>query len=345
MDTTEFQKALRAQLDTQKEVLRPILTSLNGDNGWLMSFPRPSEERTASGKAYYHVVFEPWLGEPSTLLSEWLLGVSLTQKPAFSDAAALEDVVAEIEAVAGHHPPHEDNESNIDAIFLGFTFDDHTHKASLTQFNPRIPVFGTSQVAAMIKPWNHFETINVFHDLATDAKTWRGPDLHPGEPLPSWLTILRLRGHKPLHFCTTIVWTHTVAGEEVNEALMIAPHGIRMYDGPLRAFLDAEPRTEKLAMMATLKEAYSYGDMQSMGVRAGLELYRRIGGATYWVLSHEQRYSYTGLIMRLFATYDVPRTLDWGLEQERKKTPEERRMTLTRPNLVGVENGSCLVLN
>ncbi len=40
-------------------ILRPILTSLNGDNAWLISLPRPAVERQASAKAYYHVVSDP----------------------------------------------------------------------------------------------------------------------------------------------------------------------------------------------------------------------------------------------------------------------------------------------
>ena len=340
----EFRDILRSQLDAQKEGPRPILTSLNGDNGWLMSFPRPPSEQATSGKTYYHVVFEPWLGEPITVLSPWFLHFSLTENPEFPDAAAVEAIVEEIEAVAGKRSSRGREGSNIDAIFLGFHYDDHTHKTSLMQFDRHIPVFATPEVMAMIKPWGHFITVALLRDLAAGTKTWKGPELHPGDPLPPWLTILRLRGHAALYFCTAIVWTHVVGGEEVHEAIMITPHGIRLDDGPLQAFLDAEPRTEKLAMMCALKEAYAYGALQNLGVKGGLALYRHMGGARHWVLSHHQTFSYEGCLMRLLNTHDVERTFEWGLEEERIEAGEGHR-ELSRPTLVDVKNGSCFVLS
>ncbi|SPO01706.1 uncharacterized protein DNG_04379 [Cephalotrichum gorgonifer] len=372
MNAAKFRKTLQLQLDLQEGgPLRPILVCLNGDNGWLMSFPRPLHERATSGKAYYHVIFEPWLRDPITLLSPSLLHVSLTEEPAFSDSGAIEAIVDEIETLSrqlpladeitnnveiiedgvkglkGYSPPlgdnvnHtnttadnveiltdnqtslEENDSNIDAIFLGFHYEDHTNKASLMLFNPRIPVFATPQAAAIVDSWGHFETVRVTGDLYAGAKTWRSPDLHPGGTLPSWLAILRLRGHIELHSCTSIVWTHTVENNEIHEAIIITPHGIHLDDGPFQAFLDAKPQTKKLAMMCGLKESYSYGILQNFGVKGGLAVYRRMGGARYWVKSHHQTYAYGGLISKVTCAYDVQQTLDWGLEEERKASWEE----------------------
>lgn len=56
-------------------------------------------------------------------------------------------------------------------MFLRFHYDDHTRKASLAQFDPRIPVFATPEVSAMIKPWSQFEAVTLLRDLAADAET------------------------------------------------------------------------------------------------------------------------------------------------------------------------------
>jgi hypothetical protein len=41
---------------------RPILTHLNVDTSWLISFPRPSPAKPHDvARSYFHVVIDPWL--------------------------------------------------------------------------------------------------------------------------------------------------------------------------------------------------------------------------------------------------------------------------------------------
>ncbi|KAF2630886.1 hypothetical protein BU25DRAFT_419203 [Macroventuria anomochaeta] len=44
---------------SSKQELRLVFTSLNGDNSWLLSFPRPVTERESTGKAYLRIVHDP----------------------------------------------------------------------------------------------------------------------------------------------------------------------------------------------------------------------------------------------------------------------------------------------
>jgi hypothetical protein len=200
-------------------------------------------------------------------------------------------------------------------------------------------VIATPQAARIIKPWNHFNTIDIIHNLEPAATSWRTSDLHPGPHLPPWLAVLRLAGHRDVNFCTAIVWTHVDAGVEVHESMLTSPHGTLLDRGPLQAFLDSEPKTRKLAMLHGTKESHVGGQQASLGVRGGLALYRKLGGAKYWVISHDLLLNYTGIFMRLSCTGDTPRTLDWALDQEltEKGAPE-------RPDVYKMQNGQCLVL-
>jgi len=53
------------------------------------------------------------------------------------------------------------------------------------------------------------------------------------------------------------------------------------------------------------------------GATAGLKLWREMGGARYWVLSHTAQLGYAGVVMRVLGVYDTPRTVEWAVEQEK----------------------------
>ncbi|KPM41915.1 hypothetical protein AK830_g4679 [Neonectria ditissima] len=339
---------LQAHFASPNAVSRPILTSMNGDNSWLISFPRPSADRAA--RAYYHVVFEPWLAGPVTLLTSWIIGVALTAPPKISSIEDIEGAIRQIEEAAGTVIPAADTQSEgkytggIDSIMLGFHYDDHTNQATLQQFNENIPVIATPEAAGIVKSWGHFKTITTIQSLAPSAESWRDAALHPGSPVPSWLTPIRLPGPAVLNFGLAIIWTHaTDDGGEVHEVIFNSPHGTRLDGGPIQAFLKAEPRTKKLAMLHGLKESHTAAIQTTYGVKGGLALYRRLGGVKYWVLSHNSTLKYSGIFMWLSWTVDTRRTMDWALEEE-GKTKGDGEGELDRPDLVEVDNGGCFVL-
>ncbi|KAF5007633.1 hypothetical protein FDECE_6066 [Fusarium decemcellulare] len=344
---------LKEHLSAPSKPLRPILTSLNGDNSWLMSFPRPAEEKTSTGKAYYHVVFEPWLKGPTSMYSSWMVHITLSSPPELSDADAIEAVAREIEDAAVTHkpPPLQDGSVQggrngmVDAILLGFHFLDHLHEPTLRSFSGDIPIIAVPKAADIVRGLNHFKTIRTIQDLDSSAKSWRTPELHPGDPLPTWLTPIRLSGHHILNFCLATTWTHTVNGEEIHEVIFSSPHGTRLDEGPLNAFLNAEPKTEKLAMLHGLKESHSAGSQTTLGAKGGLALFRKVGGVKHWIPTHSSKLWYNGIIMRLTWTNDTWRTLEWALEEEHKESPDSRdARDLERPNLHEVANGESTVL-
>ncbi|OAA41344.1 hypothetical protein NOR_05422 [Metarhizium rileyi] len=333
------------------DCLRPLLVSLNGHNSWLMSFPRPQADQQQSGRAYFHIVLEPWLVGPADLVASWFIHIDLPSSPAFPTAHAVEAVARHIEELASKHVLNRrmSNEvfnpaGHIDAILLGFHYYSHVHEATLREFHGNVPVVATPQAARIIKPWNHFSTIDIIHNLDHAAASWRAPHLHPGPSLPPWLTVLHLPGHREMNFCTAIVWTHTQqdgdATVEVHETILTSPYGILPNQGSLQAFLVSEPQTRKLALLHGTKESHIGGKQTSLGVKSGLALYRHLGGVKYWLLAHDLPLTYSGIFMRLSRTADTPRTLEWALDQERSKKSVPKK----QPDVFRVPNGSCLVL-
>lgn len=192
------------------------MTSLNGDNSWLLSFPRPAEDRAISKKWFYHVVFEPWLAGPASMVHSWFIWISLSKSADVSDPEAIEGVIRQIEAAVPSGTPisSQEEESSagyeggIDAILLGFHYLDHLHEATLRLFDENIPVIATPEATAIVEPWHHFKTIRTIRNLDSSAKSWREKGLHPGDPFPSWLTPIRLAGYRELNYCLAVIWSH-----------------------------------------------------------------------------------------------------------------------------------------
>lgn len=334
---------------------RPIMTSLNGDNSWLLSFPRPEPERASTGKCYYHVLFEPWLNGPTSQFGSWFIHLAQPQSPAFTGPEAIDALVRQIETEAaaaagiseqtGSNNDGEKKNPEIDAIFLGFHYLDHLHQPTLLLFDPSIPVIATPEARAILEPWNYFTTVLTIPSLDASAKSWKSDVAHPGTPFPSWLTPVRLLGHHELNYVTALVWTHAADdGTEVHEAIMQTPHGTKLDVGPLQAFLDSEPRTEKLALLHGLKESRAMGSMNTFGAAGGLALYRKIGGAKYWLLTHHAALLYSGIMMRLLWVYDTPKTIEWALDEEKQKSRDDVERQGGKPNVIEVDNGGCFVL-
>lgn len=355
---------------------RPIITSLNGDNSWLLSFPYPTTRAPASStlnpkpkeKAYYHIAYDPWLVGPSTLLTPLFVSFSQPHPVLITSGAGVEDIARKIEAAAHYsttiHPPssgsHDETEtgpSPIDAILLTFEATDHMHEPTLRTFSPSIPVFCTEQVAAIVRRWGYFDTVIVTKDYVAQTPEERDEDawrrLRPGGEddggLPPWLTFFRVPGSFFLNLAFAIIVSSPVlSGGESHEALLFVPHGIKIDAPSIGGFLEEWGETRKdasksvLGLFHAMHESYTLGIAVTSGVVGGLAL-ERLTGPRYWVKSHHALLVTGGVFPWLSWIKDVARTLRWGLEQEKKNA--KSRVRSGAPNLVEVENGGCFVLD
>ncbi|KAJ4256022.1 hypothetical protein NW762_009096 [Fusarium torreyae] len=342
------QDVYRAYLENLDRPIRPILTLLNGDASWLMSFPKPQAEKVSSGKAFYHVVFEPWLIGDASILRPWFFNIALSANAAINEVQGINNIIQEIEEAASHHtsaagiPQKGDSNGGIDAIILRFHYLDHVHEPTLRTFDRHIPVIATPEAAAIVRPWKHFDTVGIIHDLDSSAKSWRSPGLHP-QHLLTWLTIIRLPGHATLNFCNAIIWSHLEgASDEIHETILISPHGTRLDQGPLDVFLSAQPKVEMTALLHGLKESHGVAGQTKLGAKGGLALYRKMGGFKSWILSHDNDFQYSGILLWVTRTTDLPRSLEWALEEERRQS--DVNVDLKAPNFLQVNNGSAVIL-
>lgn len=317
---------------------RPILTSLNGDASWLLSLPLPTQERAQyNNRSYYHLVLEPWLTGPAILLFSWLVTNALPWQPAAQNGTDVEAIAREIEDAAGGGGNTVTGRC-LDAIVLGLELDDHTHEPTLKTFDPTIPVVGFAKAAAAVRKWNYFDTVVSISDLADSSQQdWRSSP--PGgdggsSVLPDWLRLFRLPGATWLTPALTIIWSH----DGQDELILSAPHGI---DASVPG-IQALKGLKTLALLNGLKEGWSLGRQDTLGVVGGLAL-ERVLRPQYWVPSGDAQLIYEGVMMKLLWVHDEVRTLEWGLEQEVKRG-EGKEGEQRRPAITGVSNGEVLVL-
>ncbi|KAK8127176.1 hypothetical protein PG984_008284 [Apiospora sp. TS-2023a] len=363
---------LRAHMEknsSNPSELRPILTSLNGDNSWLMSFPVPAGEETTVAKpkprkAYYHIVFDPWFASSgaSVTVASWLIWVALAApSTTIHHGDDVEQIAREIERsagsqaglVAGNEPIGED-ERMVDCIVISSRVTDHLHEASLRKFDRRIPVVAVLDAAAVLQGWGYFETVVAMNDMVGGDKGTEWQGLHPKSPLPDWLTPFRLR-ESVQNYAIVITWSHGLLDSggstqqlpSRHEAIWISPHGMHLDSPPFQAFLrDTTKTVDVLAMLHPLRDSFAFGWQTVLGVTGGLAVERALdGGPKYWVPTGDGALSLWGLVA--WRVQDMPRTLEWGLEKEEKtarEKGEEAVVCKRRPNLVEVKSGESLVL-
>ncbi|PVI03085.1 hypothetical protein DM02DRAFT_588383 [Periconia macrospinosa] len=334
-------KNLRDYFSKTTGNLDPILTSLNGDNSWLISFPIPPNQR--NGKAYYHIVSDAWLQGYAITISSWLVYIGLASPPAVTNGSEVDALVQEIEDVAAEAGILGKGASNpprtVDAIFANFHYPDHLSEDTLRTFSPDIPVFATKESEVILKSWNHFNTTITQKDINVDDPNWRS--LHPGAPLPEWLSVFRLVGHHELNFATAMVWS---SNNDSHEALVYSPHGISTDQPSLQTFAHKlSPAIKVKAIMHALKDSFAFGIRTTLGVAGGLALEEETR-PKYWIRSHDSLLDYRGVIMRLFVR-DYTRTIESGIQEMLgKKTEADKVKEERKPNLVTVDNGGCFVL-
>ncbi|KAJ7062022.1 hypothetical protein C8F01DRAFT_1136175 [Mycena amicta] len=299
-------QTLKARIDEAPN--RPILSSLNGDNTWLFSFPIPAAARTQGGKAYYHVVSDAWLGGPTGMGGRWIIHIEMVNEPTIRDSKGVDAVVREIELAAGHGHGSE-TATAVDAIFVCLSYPDHLHEPTLRTFDPSIPVFAVPEAAGTINGWKHFSS-----------------------------AVVEMRNFDSalLNFATAIMWSPSVESEE-HEAIVYSPHGILTDQPSISTFLST-PHISVLAILHGLKLSYSFGIQTTFGVPGGLAL-ERLAKPRYWVKTHDAPLIYSGVVMFLGWVTDYFKTLDEGLEMEAKGKSKG-----ARPNFVEVAMGDSFVL-
>ncbi|WQF88272.1 Putative ribonuclease Z/Hydroxyacylglutathione hydrolase [Colletotrichum destructivum] len=315
---------------------RPILTYVNGDNTWLISIPRPDAGASGGGgKAFYHILLDPWLGGHSDSFSKWILRMRLKQDAALGSIGAVEDWIRDTETACGGAKGAEERWW-LDAVLITHLNADHLHEPTLRTFDPSISVFAVSGAAAAVSALKHFDNVAVVPDFVR-GETW------PATPgMPAWLSVFRLQDEKgayPYIYHAMIIGTSSSSSAAAaadggkDEVILYTPHGVE--PEMVEAAMRANPKASIVAMMHPLNEC-GVGVI-SKGVANGLKIERQ-NGVRHWVNTHDDKLQYTG-ILGYFMQYGR-KTLEQGLEEEAREKGGEQR----RPNYVVVGNGGSHIL-
>ncbi|KAH7041576.1 uncharacterized protein B0I36DRAFT_24562 [Microdochium trichocladiopsis] len=257
-------------------VLRPIITSINGNVAWIVSVPRPAGASPPSTKAYYHVVVDPWFGEPAIFVHKFVLAMTLATPPAMKNKEDVEQAIREIEAAAAaaaggaKMSTAKEKEQLVDAFVVTGGVE-HAMRTSMTQFSPSIPVFVAKLSYENVRAWNYFDKVVFLEpfvpstpaadddddddDSGTSTKgTWSSAN--SGAPMPEWLTILSLKVDAFNNFAIALVTASGGAAsapgsgteqQQQGEAIILAPHGVYSGEPALTALLTPAPSPDNSA--------------------------------------------------------------------------------------------------
>jgi hypothetical protein len=328
--TTSRTRVLKSHLAQSEAILRPVITYINGDVAWLVSFPRPTSDKSANAKVYYHAVIDPWFGQPARVLTSLLLEMNLGRDPGLSSRTALDAAIVEIEFAAGNSLVPTNADPAVDAIFIT-AIAEHCHKESLLQFSTSTPVFAVAAAASSIVSWGHFNTVVTMSSCDPSKTPWK--EGHPGSPLPAWLTAFPPAVTRLNNFGLALI---TSGSDSESELILMAPHGISADEASIKGFATT---VKVLALVAPLKDGYTFGVQTVLGVKDGLAIGQTVG-TQYYVRSGDfVSLKYKGFIG--WFVNDVPRDLQWGLDELGKELGPGK--VIEQPTMVEVKNGESYV--
>jgi len=267
-----------ALLNSPADLERPWLHHLNGDTSWLLQIPRKDN----SDRTFFNLLIDPWFVHSRNVqYSAYFHEQHRQIASAVQSVAELEAFLEQTEDVANKlrsaSNPHFATDSNshpnqradspftpsslTDAIALTLEADDHTHKDTLLEVHPDVPVFALKRSANMVRCWKHFRDVHTI-PFYTTGSDWQGSSV---PLLPSRISI---SGLKQVHnlaqlfyglMVTTDLGSNAACGdgefglgeaiqeqsidwvqqrEPEFEAIVYVPHGNRL---ALRLFCRAQP--------------------------------------------------------------------------------------------------------
>ncbi|KAK2040095.1 hypothetical protein LZ31DRAFT_530479 [Colletotrichum somersetense] len=315
-------KLIDTLASAQASPQRPILTLVNGDNTWLVSVPRPAGMK---GKAFCHILVDPWLEGYIDVASGWVIRLQLKEKPALGNIEAIEDWIQEMETACG--TTNGEHGQRLDAVFVTHTNPDHLHEATLRTLSQSVRILAVEDAAATILAMDYFENITVVPDFV------RGEEWPATPGMPESLSIFRLQSEgDKIKLChAVIISIPTKDGK--SEAILYTPHGVD--PEAVEAARKVNPGASFLAMLHPLNKAGAI--FTTRGVAEGLRIERE-NSFRHWVNTHDDHIDYGGVLSYIMQYGRT--TLEQGLEQEAREKGERGR----KPNYVVVANGGCHIL-
>lgn len=336
---------IRSKADTQ----RPLIHHLNADNSWLLQVPRASGSRL-----YFNILFDPWFVGNQIETHRWFHEQEHTEDSAVKTIADVEHFVDGIETLARKHrnasaPETKKPESYIDAVSLTLPLTDHTHKETLTQLPPSVPIFSNHEAALkIVRGWKYFDTVVKSPDFTGD---WTSTSV---APLPNDIGISAMQSAwdlVDLHAAVVVTFklpkfdTPATANsdEGTAECILLTPHGIQAPDAS--ALANASPPIKVLAQLHPLlrvKVGFRFAHFFAvLGAGNGLELSQSLQ-SKYWLPTHDEPKVEKG-----FTSWTL--TNEWlkvedVAEEYSKKNGTPKADIVQKANYHDIGNGGSLIL-
>ena len=332
---------------------RPVLTHLNADTTWLVSYPYPDGALVAPNRKRFNILTDPWLQGSQSDYYAWFSTQTHALKSSVQTISELEGILREAEDVDGTietaKKPNDDEHqgasvSYVDAVIISHEFTDHCHEATLKELHPSVPIFATTKAAELIRSWNYFKSV---HDIDPFEPTtdWRKTST---SPLPPWLGISRLiTGSDALYYhSAVIICSQSSSNPDAAEAIIYTPHGVE--SGSFSTIASAKPPVNTLALLHGLHDI-SLKKMKQLNLGAHNALKaQRILQSKYWIGTHDEIKHGGGIIGRFFLSRKQI-TVDQALQQEKSRRSELREAFESEktapPRFHDLKSGDSLVLS
>ncbi|KAB8446177.1 hypothetical protein FH972_025159 [Carpinus fangiana] len=345
--------SLRSSIQASLPDRRPLLHHLNADTSWLLQLPRPDSD--PSSRYWYNILIDPWLSGSQSDIASWFSQQWHAQPPATESIAAVEVLCQQVESLTtdlrrsgssadGTASQGTDSTTSmIDVVTISHEFTDHCHRETLLELRPSVPVFAATKAAALVRGWNHFDTVHETPLFSGDKVDWHETNL---EPLPKWLAIARLvEANNALYYHSAVLITfanlYSSGNEGSAEVVVYTPHGI--HSEPLQQLTTASPRVKILALLHGLHDIkLSKAQQLNLGAHNGLQA-QRLLEAKYWIGTHDEVKKGGGIVSWFLRRKII--SVKEALELEGHRGGEEDTKLVDNTAFVDIGNGevSCLV--
>ncbi len=295
----QLQHELESSVVTALTARRPILSHINADTTWLLSFPYPGDVICPPRRCRFNILLDPWLAGPQSDIAGWFSTQWHKIQSSVQTIEELNDVLREREELELHGLEESTSENSedshttgtyinnyIDAVICSHEFTDHCHQKTLEEIDPSVPCIATTKAAELIRSWGHFKHVL---DISPFGKgsDWRQTS---EPPLPPWIGVARLVTESDalyFHSAVAIFAQDTMSLHfHGAEAIIYSPHGIQ--PPGLASIPTATPPVQTLAMLHGLHDiSISFTKQLNLGALNALKC-QRLLKARYWAGTHGQ---------------------------------------------------------
>lgn len=337
---------------------KPLLTHLNADTSWLLSFPCSNHNKqpvpeTESNRSYFHLLIDPWLAGEIVVKYRWIMVLKHQVTSAYQSLADVRQLILDLERTVGTKFDSKDD-GEPDLVLVSWRIEDHCNEGTLKQLHLSTPIVTVELAANMIRAMKHYTKETLIHlmpDLDIDSvqDLWRASDLKIPSILPSWLRVGRIpssTGFPYLHWATIIAFEPTyqpIENSSSVQTMLYTPHGIQADRFTNVNLVWTSEHSTFLALLHGLDPAYS--PMQAnLGIENGVELARKMK-PKYWIATHDEHLGYEGVIGWMQSKYKRAFS-ELGLVPDGQSQEEKEKIEKIKKDVIMKElwNGESFIL-